>query len=225
MYNKLVFLEKARKLRTEGRTFSEIQNVLGLKIPKSTLSYWFKDIEMSVEYRRKISKINYLSLRKAQESWAQKIRDERIKSESILKSKNLHLIYKIDIDVAKIILATLYLAEGAKRHGALQLGSSDVGIIRIFLKLLKKCYQISIDDIRCRISYRSDQDINFLTDYWSKNTGVPTANFYKTIPDPRTIGIKTKRGDYNGVCVVYILKSSKIHQELSVISHILIEGL
>jgi hypothetical protein len=101
------------------------------------------------------------------------------------------------------------------------LGSSDVNIIKLFLRLLDICYKINKNLIKCRISYRADQNINALTQYWSKAINVPVKNFYKTIPDPRTINHKTKKTDYKGVCVIHILQSSKIQLELKIISEII----
>jgi hypothetical protein len=63
-----------------------------------------------------------------------------------------------------------------------------------------------------------------LTHFWSKEIGVPTANFYKTVPDLRTLGKTTRKKDYMGVCAVYVLGSSQIHTELDIIAKLLMRG-
>ena len=143
---------------------------------------------------------------------------ELIKS---VRNENSYLGKLINKDIAKLLLAVLYLGEGKKKSGLLMLGSSDVNIIKLYIELLKKCYKITDDRIKCRISYRADQNIKHLTDFWSKELNLPIKNFYKTIPDPRTVGRNTKNKKYKGVCVVYILKSSRIHLELKIISEII----
>ena len=78
--------------------------------------------------------------------------------------------------------------------------------------------------MKCRISYRADQNIKSLQNYWSRLTGISLKNFYKTIPDPRTIGKPTKKKDYKGVCVV-TCAGSHIQLELEAIPAIVLRGL
>ena len=132
----------------------------------------------------------------------------------------------VDRDVQKIMLAMLYLGEGSKwrSHSGLMLGSSDPSIIKLYVGLLGVCYGIEVDRLKCRVSYRADQDIRALEHYWAKIIGIPLKNFYKTKPDPRTIGKPTKRSDYKGVCVVHC-GNTKIQHELEMIPKLLLTGL
>lgn len=120
----------------------------------------------------------------------------------------------------------LYLGEGAKlkSHRGLMLGSSDPRIIRLHIKLLAACYRIAREKLKCRISYRADQDLNTLQKYWSEITGIPLETFYKSKPDPRTIGKPTKCLDYKGVCVV-MCSGTSIQLELDIITDIILESL
>ena len=212
-------------LRSQGKTFGEIIEKLNMSIPKSTLSGWLKGVKMPKGYYQKIEKLNYTHLRSGKEVALLKIKREKEDLLLKLRNKNKDISRRIDIDVGKIILAILYLTEGSKRPGALMLGSSDVNIIKLFLYLLKKYYDITIDRIKCRVSYRIDQNIEDLESFWSHAINIPVENFYKTIPDPRTKGKTTLKKDYKGVCVVYILNSSRIQLELKIISEILYSGL
>ncbi|MCH7604568.1 hypothetical protein IID24_01040 [Patescibacteria group bacterium] len=129
-------------------------------------------------------------------------REEYLKS---LADRNKYLASLLrNREVAKIALALLYVGEGAKwrSHRGLHLGSSDPDIVAIYLKLLERCYGISKERLRARIIHRADQNIDSLTKYWSSLTGMPRKHFYKTKPDPRTIGKKTTKKDYRGVCVI-----------------------
>ncbi|MCH7604567.1 hypothetical protein IID24_01035 [Patescibacteria group bacterium] len=56
--NRLLLREKARKLREQGKTYSEIQQKLGAAIPKSTFSYWCKDVSLPDEYFDKVKLLN-----------------------------------------------------------------------------------------------------------------------------------------------------------------------
>lgn len=106
-------------------------------------------------------------------------------------------------DIAKIALAMLYLGEGAKRsrsHGSLMIGNSDSKIIELFLRLLRHCYNIDESKFRCTLQCRADQNIRALEEFWFGITKIPRNQFYKAQIDPRTIGKKSEKPDYKGVC-------------------------
>lgn len=223
----LTIIEQAKRLRSKGRTYSEIMEELKIKTPKSTMSGWCQGVSLPKWYKDKIEELNCKSFSKAQQmAWA----SNRIKREIFLQnllSNNNHLTKKLhDKNVLKMILSTLYLGEGSKwkSHSGLVLGSSDPDIIRIYIRLLFLCYGIKSEQLRCRVSYRADQDIQKLQRYWSRVSAVPLKSFYKTIPDPRTVGKPTKRKDYMGVCVVSC-GGSHIQLELEAIPKLILAGL
>ena len=195
---------KVIKLRKKGKTYSEIQNELNVRIPKSTISTWCRKVILPYWYKKKIIKLNNKNSKKALSiAWA----INKQKRENFLKKVRQEatiILRKFNRESYKIALAMLYLGEGAKwkSHSGLLLGSSDPLIILLYISLLEKCYKIKKNKLRCRISYRADQNIQELEAYWSNITGIPKENFYKTKPDPRTIGKRTKKSDYKGVCVV-----------------------
>ena len=213
-------------LRKKGKTYSEIKDRLGANIPKSTLSYWCEDVRLPAWYDDKIKKLNNKNLSKAQKiAWA----SNKNKRETFLKhveDEALKVVSFLDKANLKIILAALYLGEGAKwrGHSGLMLGSSDPDVILLYMELLNRCYDIRPIELKCRISYRADQNIKKLESFWSKITGVPLNNFYKTKPDPRTIGKKTQNKEYKGVCVL-TCKGTDIQLELEQIVKILIKNL
>jgi len=55
--DKIELRKKAIILRKQGRTYSEIQTKLKKSIPKSTLSYWCKDVILPEKYQTRIQKI------------------------------------------------------------------------------------------------------------------------------------------------------------------------
>ena len=50
--------QKVQLLRREGKTYTEIRSLLDIKITKSTLSDWCKDIPLPMGYQRKIKEYN-----------------------------------------------------------------------------------------------------------------------------------------------------------------------
>ena len=217
---------KVRELRSKGKTYSEILKNIKIKIPKSTMSDWCKDVDLPVWYQDKIKELNNDNFSKAQKvAWASnKLKQEKIIEEIKKNNKNINKKIK-DKQVLKSLLSFLYLGEGSKwkSHRGLMLGSSDPLILKLYVLLLKLCYDIKPEELKCRVSYRADQNIKKLQEYWSKEIKIPLKNFYKTIPDPRTIGKPTRKKDYKGVCVV-MCGGTKIQIELAEIPKIILEG-
>lgn len=225
--DRVALKEGARRLRRGGKTYSEIMNILRIKVPKSTMAFWCRGVSLPDWYWRKVNRLNANNLGKAQKAaWlVNKEKTERLVRE--LESRNKGLIKKLnDEDILKMILATLYLGEGAKwkSHRGLNLGSSDPNIIKLYLKLLKRCYKIKTNKLKCRVSHRADQNIKSLNKYWSRITGIPLTNFYKSKPDPRTVGKPTKKKDYKGVCVI-TCAGTHIQLELEAIPNLILRGL
>lgn len=218
---------QARNLRAKGRTYFEIGKVMHISIPKSTMATWCKGVPLPDSYWQKLDKINktnYLKARKA--AWLVNKQKRENLLQEVLKNNEIIKLKIQDKYVLKTILAILYLGEGAKwkSHRGLMLGSSDPDIINLYIRLLNLCYGIKTDQLKCRVSYRADQNIDSLQKYWSKTTGILLRNFYKTIPDPRTIGKITQNKEYKGVCVV-TCAGTNIQLELEAIPKIVLRGL
>ncbi|KKW42667.1 MAG: hypothetical protein UY92_C0004G0003 [Candidatus Magasanikbacteria bacterium GW2011_GWA2_56_11] len=214
---------KALQLRSEGKTFTEITQKLGVSLPRSTLSYWCSGVCLSSRGEERIGQLIRKQLKKARIRSVEVRRQRQRETVAMLFTNNLHLGKILaDRDVAKIALAMLYLGEGSKwrSHRGLMLGSSDPNIITLYIALLKHCYGIPRRALRARVSYRADQDIRALERFWSKVTGIASANFYKTKPDPRTRATTTALKDYKGVCAVSCA-GTKIQLELEQIAQVL----
>lgn len=196
--------KKAIKLRKQGKTYTEIQRELKMRIPKSTLSGWCKDVELPKEYQKRIKKI---ILKNAQKGRTVALIVNRVKREKLLnalRAKNEHFVRYLNKNVCKLLLSILYLGEGSKHKSAreLRLGNADSEIIKFYLKLLYKCFPVSKKKFRVCIGCRVDQNVKELEEYWHSVTKIPFSQFHKTQIDRRTIGKKTKKKDYKGVCTI-----------------------
>lgn len=224
--NKIQLKNKVIELRKQGKTYKEIQMEIGKFIPKSTLSYWCCNINLPTNYQNRIQEYNKLSLIKAREL---ALIVNKAKREKYLKSVNDHNKYLTsklkNKDTAKIALALLYLGEGSKnpKRGSLVFGNSDPFIISLFLYLLRYCYKIDENKFRCTLQCRNDQNIKKLEKFWSRITKIPLSKFYKARIDSRTIGKKSVKPDYKGVCRIDCF-SAKILIELLQIPKIIFKG-
>lgn len=219
--------KKIRDLRKSGLTYSEINSALELTIPKGSMSYICKDIELTNDQKQRILELNrkqLIILRKKAVIRNKEIFDKKVAN---YRENNVHLkILMENRETRTIALAMLYLGEGAKwkgRRGPM-LGSTDPQIITIYINLLISCYGISREVMRCRIQHRADQNAEELKQYWAEVTGIKKSSFYPSYVDRRTIGKVTKKLDYKGVCSV-ICPGTYIQLELEQIAGIINEAL
>lgn len=210
---------QARRLRERGFTYHEIQKALGAPIPKSTLSTWCSDIRLT---NRQLSRIKLLSddhLKSArQKANSARIATRQQRDQAFRESAE-RLVKDIDLRNAKLALAMLYLGEGYKypAYRGLRLGSSDPAIILLYIRLLGVCYAKRPEQLKCLISYRADQDLNELINFWATLTSIPATNFYRSKPDPRTTNKPTKHVSYKGVAIISCI-GTKEQLELSAIA-------
>jgi len=211
-------------LRTLGHTYGEIKKVLGVDIPKSTLFCWLNKLKLTDAATNKLKLSAGSNIKNAHSLALKSNRAKRIKhlKKIALSVEHLKKIKK-DKNVAKIILAVLYLGEGGKSgRSSLMLGNSDPAIIKLFLALLRQNYSIDESKFRCTVQCRADQDIPELEKFWSKTTNISPHNFYKARIDSRTIGRKSKKPAYKGVCRIDYF-SADIYNEIKMIMEIVCE--
>lgn len=170
------YLEKykqniASDMRRRGFSYSEIKN--RLHIPKSTLSYWLKNIKLTPE---QIKKLNDKRLETARANALKKISKtsqliEEIKNSS---AKDVKEISKRELWLMGIVL---YWKNGNKSDlkKGVHFSSSDPYLIRLFLKWLREVGGIRDEEIKFDIfaGKKTDEVIK----YWAKVTGFPQSYF------------------------------------------------
>ena len=216
------YKDKAITLRQSGKTYTEIQELLIVKIPPSTLCTWFHQTQFSSQEKKRIllhSKERIRNGNTKANATRKLAKEKRLKN---IYDDNIYLKDLLDnTDIAKIGLSILYLGEGSKHsRGTLCLGNSNPDIIRLFLRLLKKCFPIDEKKFRCTVQHRADQDSKMLKLFWSEVTHIPLDQFYSYKPDERTISFTTKKVDYKGVCRIDYL-STAVYNEVQVIAGLL----
>jgi len=223
MIHALELKKRAIALRKRGKTYSEIRAALSGELPKSTLSYWCQNISLTQKQSNRISKIITSKIKHAQRK-AWKINKYRrgLYLDGLYK-KNLYLTrYLKNGAVEKIILAILYMTEGSgTRRSSLMFGNSNPKIITLFMRLLRKCYNLDEKKFRITLQGRADQNVKRLEKFWSSVTKVPLSQFYQARIDKRTIGRPSKKTDYKGVCRVDYFSAS-IYNELQTVARIII---
>ena len=214
--------EQVIKLRQSGKTYREINLLLNKAIPKSTMSYWCKFIEMPKIYNHKIKALNLASLAKARQKRTENnVIAQEGRIEEIIK-QNEFLKQHIDTNTCKLLLSMLYLGQGIKycQTRCLKFGSSSAVVLKLWLKLINNCYIIDSHKFRVTIMCRSDQNVAQLIEYWHNITKISKLQFYKPQIDKRSVGKKSIKPDNKGVCVIQYFNSD-IQLELEILSRVI----
>jgi len=116
--------EKARKLRSEGKSYSEIKEVLG--IGKGTLSAWLQDMPLSREQIRRLRDLSPRRIESFRETMRRK-RDTRLLNSYEKVAKDIGTLSKRDIFIAGIYL---YWGEGTKSApGKVSIANTDPDVL------------------------------------------------------------------------------------------------
>jgi hypothetical protein len=217
-------IHRIRELRSKGKTYGEIQHILNIRIPKSSLSWQCKDVMLPKGYKERINSLNLQGLAKGRHIATEMNKIKREEFLELLQQRNVPIAKKIhSMDTAKIALAMLCLGEASKynpqKHHSFSLGNTDSRIILLFLGLLRQCFPFNLEKIRATVQCRADQDPNVLKNYWQKITNIPSRLFYKPLIDPRTKGKPTKKPNYHGVLRIDYL-DTKVQLELESLADI-----
>jgi hypothetical protein len=192
--------DRAVSLRKQGLSIREIESLLS--IPRSTLSGWFKGIELTNQQKLRLKQNSDLALVKARAKASEWHRTQKVNRLAKAEAEANVLLNRIELsdDIIELALAMLYLGEGA-RFGTTAIGNSNPLIMKFFLSVLLKKYEIDLSKIRFDLHIRADQDPNEVKEYWAQQLGVPISSFKYVAADQRTAG-RTTYPHYHGVCII-----------------------
>ena len=192
----------AVKLRKKGFSIGKIERYLG--IPRSTLSGWLRNIELSQKQKEKLTqnwKNALVKARKKAVLWHNAQKENRLIEAKGQALKTLEVVDITNKGTLELALAILYMGEGTKKKIETSMGSSNPLILKFFLAMLKALYDFDLKKIKCQLNLRADQDPEKMKRFWSKELSVPIDNFGYVNLDKRTVGSKTYPY-YKGVCHV-----------------------
>jgi hypothetical protein len=167
-------------LRKEGKSYSELQALLG--IPKSTLSNWLRDTDWSVKMKEQLTRQN------------NQHHSVRLKQLDAIRGKRLSQVYaqgKLEAGEEFehfkyhplfLISMGIYWGEGnkASNHNIV-VGNTDPLMINIFVKFLKEICGVPTLKIRAYVLLYPDLDPVACKKFWIKNSGLSEENFNKSV--------------------------------------------
>lgn len=197
-------------LRRNGKSLSFIEQHLG--VPRSTISGWCSDIELTDSQHRELRSSRLAALAGARAAAAQRRNADKQRRIKKSEGETLHTLASLDMspELLKLGLAMLYWSSGDKTQ-ATAMGSSDPVKVRFFLKVLEEGYRMQPSEVSCELRLRKSQEAEAEITYWSKCLGVPRANFRRVYFAGQTQN--PRRKNYHGICRVYC-PSIDIQREL-----------
>ena len=191
---------KAIRLRKLGRSYSEIRKQV--KVSKSTLSLWLRDIKLTPEQEKRL----YVELRQKNAyrlaKLSQKKRIKRTKKIINETKEEAKRFFKNPLFLAGLML---YWAEGDKseRGYAVKFSNSDPAMIKFMMRWFRKVCKVPEKKFRIALHIHELHCRKDIENYWSKITNIPLSQFHKTFIKPTSLKHRKNRL-YNGTCAIRI---------------------
>jgi len=173
---------KALNLRKQGKSYSEIEKVLD--VPKSTLSFWLKDIPLSARAKQRLKQrvfdtsIKALINRNKRQTIIAKEKSDKIIEDS---AKTIREINKKEL---KILGISLYWAEGykqgvSKKWKCVDFSNSDPVMIKIMMRFFREICEVKEGQFKIQLMLHNNDLKNKSLRFWQKITGIPVTQFMK----------------------------------------------
>ncbi|MEQ1561576.1 MAG: hypothetical protein ABL899_02545 [Nitrospira sp.] len=169
--------QKAIDLRTKGYSYSHI--IKQTKVAKSTLSDWLQDIPFTPN-KYTIETIG--NARVASGKYKHQIRVKSLERAKLQAEKDIKSLSKRDIMMLGL---GVYIGEGSKTAGITRISNSDPKIIKLTMEWLEVSFGVKNNQFKIRLHLYPDNNEKESVKYWSKHTGVPENQFFKSTIDKR----------------------------------------
>ena len=201
----------ATKLRKLGFTYKEIRGRLG-PIPKTTLNYWFKNIQLTGKQIATIEKRVKNRMDLGRERAGKSNRNKRLRR--IAEIKNEAIRDWVSFLQNKIFLAgfLLYLAEGNKKTERFEFMNSDPDLIMFMIKWLNDVIGIKKHELNFRLYAHQVYANEKPEEFWKERLQIQTNQFKKTVYKLTAHSTK-KNLDYKG-CLRLTVPGSELYWKI-----------
>ncbi len=187
---------EAIRLRKLGESYSYIYKKV--KVSKSTLSLWLRDIELTPEQKAGLKGRQKSRYEGAKAN--QRKRIERTKQIINEAQKEIKLFSKNPLFSMGLML---YWAEGSKRGEQIDFSNSDPGMIKLMMLWFRKICKVPEEKFRIKLYIHSLHSRKNVKKYWSELTDIPLSQFHKTYIKSTSLRYRKYRL-YNGTCAIRI---------------------
>ena len=201
-------------MRAEGRSYREIQEVVG--VSKGTLSLWLRDVELTEEQRRALT-VRGPEATAARHAANRALAARRRAHVRAQAREQIAELSESELFVAGVVA---YWAEGSKnkpwRHGqSVQFMNSDPAMIRLFLAWLR-LVGVACERLIFRLHIHESAAAAEAIEFWSHIVDAPESQFSKpTIKRHKPLTARKNVGpDYHGCLLVYVRGSATLNLQI-----------
>ncbi len=174
---------QALKLRKEGKSLKEIADKL--KVSKSTVSVWCRDIELTPSQIEKLVKKQESASYKGRLKFLERVRRERKEQTLRLKKEGIREVSRVNRRDLFIGGIAMYVSEGVTSSSKeeVSFSNSSPQMILFMLRWFGEVCGVENDRfvIQIRINELHKKRAREIEKYWSDITGIPISQFTKTI--------------------------------------------
>lgn len=168
--------QKGAELLRKGYSYNQVKQKI--KVSKSTLNYWFKQLSQKEQEKIKVFRIK--NWKKAYKKHAQRIKGRTLKKEKQTQKKAAQEIKNISKKELFLVGVALYWAEGGKKNRwGLQFSNSDPEMISLIMKFFRKICCVKEEKFYMQLILHENIEEKKAINYWAKITQVPEDQFKK----------------------------------------------
>lgn len=200
--------EAAKNLRRQGKTYSEIREELG-SIPKSTLSGWLKDIELTKTQKNRIESKMKTQAHLGRQRGAWTNRNKRVVRLGNIKSLATedYKLYRTQPMFTTGLV--LYLAEGSKKSEVFQFMNSDYNLMQLMINWVISFGKVDFKDLRFRLYIHNVYKHENCEKFWLQKLKFSQEQLLKTVYKP-TKRVYKKNPKYHG-CMRLEVSGSELY--------------
>ena len=206
---------KAIRLRKKGKSIKDIAE--SIKIAKSTVSIWCRDIELTPEQIKKLCQKRIKGGYEGRIKGARMQHERRIEKIERCRKEGAKKIGKLSKRDLLIAGLSLYWGEGSKKSRSVRFSNSDPESIKFMIAVFKGVFGIKKDRFSAYIGINQihKDRIEEVEGYWSKVAGIPRSQFTKTT----LIKARNKKNYSNspvhyGTVTIRIRKSADLYYQI-----------
>ncbi len=187
----------------EELSYGEIKKRLG--VPKSTLSYWLREMPLSEEKILELRRKGWRAGEASRERFRATMRQKRESAARKIYEQQRKRLSGLSRDTFFVAGLMLYLGEGEKTtNSRICLVNTDPRIIKFFIKWMIEFLRIDKDALRSQLQLYENMDLEAEKIFWQTMTGFSPSQFYKPyIHKLRPASFSYKESHRHGTCGIF----------------------
>ena len=195
MKSKVLEKEKAVTMRRKGLSYKDI--LAELKVSKSSLSLWLKDLPLTEDEKRYLKSRRDTNISHGRIKAASSFRQMRLEREKVIFKEAKEEFVKYSNTPLFQLGVALYWAEGSKRTNSFAFTNSDEDMICTMLLWIDAFFGLKKEEIGVRLYSHKPFAGEKQEEYWARTIGIPLSNFKRTVYKASE-SLSKKRPGYKG---------------------------